>query len=230
MENTADREKLIQLLATKSSTKYKAFDHTFEAMRKIKAILKTFEKELMMQVGQENSNISIQYTERGDYEAELKVAADLIVFSMHTNIFEFPKAHSLMQTGYIKENSLRSYSGVINIYNFLADSFKFNRMNDVGYLIGRIFINSENHIIVEGKRQLGFLYNDFSSQLADQELLKKVVESALLYSVEFDLLVPPFEDVKMVSVLEMNQINSTISLKTGKRLGFNYKAGDIELK
>ena len=31
----------------------------------------------------------------------------------------------------------------------------------MGYCIGRIFINKENHYFVEGKRQLGFLYNDF---------------------------------------------------------------------
>ena len=37
--------------------------------------------------------------------------------------------------------------------------------NDLGYLIGRIFINHENHFMVQGKRQLGFLYNDFINQL-----------------------------------------------------------------
>ena len=50
---------------------------------------------------------------------------------------------------------------MINIYNFLADSFKYNRLNDVGYLVGRVFLNKDLHYFVEGKRQLGFLYNDF---------------------------------------------------------------------
>ena len=44
----------------------------------------------------------------------------------------------------------RTYCGVINMYNFLSDSFKYNRENDLGYLIGRMFINKEN-TFVEGK-------------------------------------------------------------------------------
>jgi len=34
---------------------------------------------------------------------------------------------------------------MISIYNFLSDSFKFNRVNDIGYLIARVFTNKENH-------------------------------------------------------------------------------------
>ena len=45
-----------------------------------------------------------------------------------------------MNTSYVKEDKNRSYCGVIHLYNFLADSFKYNRLNDVGYLIGRVFI------------------------------------------------------------------------------------------
>ena len=46
-----------------------------------------------------------------------------------------------------------SYCGVINIYTFLSDSFKFNRNADEGYLIGRIFVNRERSYFVEGKHQ-----------------------------------------------------------------------------
>ena len=93
---------------------------------------------------------------------ELKFAGDVLIFMMHTNVFEFPRHHEIMRTSYIRDDKNRSYCGIINIYNFLADSFKYNRENDIGYLIGRVFINYENHYYIEGKKELGLIYNDFA--------------------------------------------------------------------
>jgi len=230
MEDSKSRGKIINLLATKSVNKYKVYDNTLETFKKIKVILKEFSEDIKEELQDNVNRIPVEYTERNKYEVELKVAGDLLVFTMHSNIFQFPKAHAVMQSSYIKENSLRSYSGTISIYNFLADSFKYNRINDVGYLVGRIFINNDNHYIVEGKRQLGFLFNNFATQEVKNESLIKIIESALQYAIEFDLLIPPYEQVKFVSVQEMNQITSSISLKTGKRLGFRYKAGNINIE
>ena len=230
MAKSDSRDQIIELLANKSVTKYQVYDNTLSTFEIMKTILKEIAEEAKAELLKQSINIPVEYTERGKYEIELKVAGDLLLFSMHSNIFEFPKAHAVMQTGYVKQNTLRSYCGSISIYNFLADSFKYNRINDVGYLIGRVFINSDSHFIVEGKQKLGFLFNDFANQKIDKEALTKIIESALKYAIEFDLLVPPFEKVKIVSVQEMNNITSSVSLKTGKRLGFNYKAGSLDTK
>ncbi len=230
MVKTNSRDQIIELLANKSVTKYKVYDNTLQTFELMKTILKGIAKEAKEELSKQSIDIPVIYTERSKYEVELKIAGDLLLFSMHTNIFEFPKAHAVMQSGYVKKDPLRSYCGNISIYNFLADSFKFNRINDVGYLIGRVFINLDSHFIVEGKQKLGFLFNDFANQKTDKEALTNIIESALKYAIEFDLLVPPFEKVKIVSVQEMNNITSSISLKTGKRLGFNYKAGSLDTK
>jgi hypothetical protein len=230
MEDNDSRKKIIELLATKSVNKYTVYDNTLETFKRIKIILREFAEEMQETLQASETKIPIEFTERNKYEVELKVAGDLLVFTMHSNIFQFPKAHAVMQSGYIKEDYLRSYCGTISIYNFLADSFKYNRINDIGYLVGRIFINKDNHFIVEGKKQLGFMFNNFMKQENSDKNLIKVVESALQYAIEFDLLIPPYEQVKFVSVQEMNQITSSISLKTGKRLGFRYKAGDINIE
>ncbi len=149
---------------------------------------------------------------------------------MHTNIFEFPKSHYIWQQSYVQEDPMRAYCGSISIYNFLADSFKYNRINDVGYLVARIFVNRDKNFIVEGKQKLGILFNDFARQKIDAILIKKVIESALKYSIELDLIVPPFNSVRQVSVLEMQNITSSVSLKTGKKLGFRYKASGNKIK
>jgi hypothetical protein len=148
---------------------------------------------------------------------------------MHTNIFEFDRSHQVWKSSYIKEDHGRSFCGLINIYNFLNDSFKYSRVNDLGYVIGRIFINKENHYFVEGKRQLGFLYNDFVHSTVDDAALKAVLESTILYCLNFDLFTPPFDAIKEISVLDMQSASDSMQIKTGKRLGFRFQADSDEI-
>jgi hypothetical protein len=77
---------------------------------------------------------------------------------------------------------------------------------------------------VEGKRQLGFLYNDFANAILDKKELKKIVESSIVYCLNFDLFTPPFEEMKVVTVAQVLEEESMMSLKTGKRLGFRFQA------
>ena len=115
-------------------------------------------------------------------------------------------------------------------HNFLNDSFKYNRVHDLGYLIGRIFINHENHFMVQGKRQLGFLYNDFIHSTVDKDKLKSIVQSAILYSLDFDLLVPSYDLVKEVTVDQVREVSDTLKLRTGKRLGFVFEKNNDEVE
>ncbi|HDP54189.1 MAG TPA: hypothetical protein ENN24_00670, partial [Bacteroidetes bacterium] len=110
---------------------------------------------------------------------------------------------------------------------FLTDSFKYNRNDDLGYLIGRLFVNREKHYFVEGKRQMGFLYNNFGQAIISKEVIKKIIESAMLYSLDFDLLVPPYDMVKIASVAQMNSKIDSSKLQTGKRLGFKFNSDDV---
>ena len=97
-------------------------------------------------------------------------------------------------------------------------------MNDIGYLIARIFINKDKHYFVEGKRQLGFLYNDFVNSTINKEDISKILESAILFSLDFDLLVPEYENVNMISVLQMKENINQSKIQTAKRLGFKFNA------
>jgi hypothetical protein len=167
------------------------------------------------------------YKERGPFEAEFKIAGDLLIFSMHTNVFEFDDKHPVWNTPYIKDDPLRSYCGTINIYNFLADSFKYNRVNDLGYLVARIFINKENHFFVEGKRQAAEVVKDFAVDTISPGILRQIIETAIQYCIEFDLLVPHYEQVKIATVDQMNQKMSLSKMVTAKRLGFGFKTDDV---
>jgi hypothetical protein len=140
---------------------------------------------------------------------------------MHTNVFNFDENHFIHKSKYVEDDIANSYCGMIEIYNFLADSLKYQRVNDTGYLIGRIFINRENHFIVEGKGQMGFLFNDFGSQILTKEIFENIVEIAILYCIEFDLWAPPMEQIQEITVLDKIQQAGTIAHKTSKRMGFD---------
>jgi hypothetical protein len=145
---------------------------------------------------------------------------------MHTNVFKLDQSHSFWKTNYLTEDEMRGYFGVVNVYNFLSDSFKYNRERDLGYLVARIFLNKEGHFFVQGKRQLGFLYNDLAGSKMDRDRLREVLHSIILYVLDFDLLAPPYDQVNQVTVSEMNELSAS-PLSTGKRLGFRFQA-DVE--
>ncbi|HOZ13282.1 MAG TPA: hypothetical protein PLH91_06865 [Tenuifilaceae bacterium] len=215
------------LLSEKAVLKQKIYDNTFEVFNMIKEVLHEMSNDLNFNLRNVDKRVRLEYRDRGKYEAEIRVAGDLLIFSMHTNIFEFDRDHSIWKLSYVKENKLASYCGIINVYNFLTDSFKYNRLDDLGYLIGRIFVNKDRHYFVEGKRQMGFLYNNFGTATVDKDAIKQIIESAILYALEFDLLVPPYDVVKIASVMQMNTKIENSKLQTGKRLGFKFNSDDV---
>lgn len=215
---------LFSKLHAKISLKQDVYTKTLNTFKLLYDILFSLSKEHERFSTDHNDNIPFRLTKKSEFEIELQFGGDILIFMMHTNIFEFSRDHEVMKTPYIRDDKFRSYCGVIHIFNFLADSFKYNRLNDIGYLIGRIFINKELHYFIEGKREIGMLYPNFATSIVDEQSLRKIVESAIEYTLNFDLLTPAFDSVKEVSVDEIQTTSDNIKLKTGKRLGFKFQA------
>ena len=229
MDYKKNQDLLFNLIKDKSVLKQDVFSNIILNFKILKGVLKEIGDDLNDKLSAIDERIIIEYKDSGEFEAQLRVSGDLLVFQMHSNVFKFDPENSLWKTSYISENTNRGYCGLINIYNFLNDSFKYNRANDLGYLIGRLFINHENHFMVQGKRQLGFLYNDFINATIDKDKLKSIVKSAILYSLDFDLLVPSYDLVNKVSVNEVKQVGDTHKLRTAKRLGFVFENNNDEI-
>jgi hypothetical protein len=216
------QETILQLIQEKSVLKQDVYHLTMETFKDLKNALQASIEEIKTKFGSADSRIEFYYKNKGDLQAEIKVAGDILVFQMHTNVFQFDKTHPLWKSSYFQNEEANSYVGVINIYNFLSDSFKYNREQDLGYLIGRIFINKEKHFMVQGKRQLGFLYQDMINATLDTAALKSIVESSILYTLNFDLFLPPYETIQQLTVDDIQNMNHGISGATGKRLGFQF--------
>ena len=229
-KNNNTKKEIITHLALKANLKQSVYDNTLEAFNILKEVLQEIETECNGKLKGVDKRILMDYKDRGKFEAQIKVAGDMLIFSMHSNIFEFDRNHGVWKTSYVQKDKLNSYCGIINIYNFLSDSFKYNRVDDLGYLIARIFINKEKRYFVEGKRQLGFLYTNFGKEAINRKVLQKIIETAILYAMEFDLLVPPYDNVKIASVAQMNKKIQSSLLQTGKRLGFQFNSDDVTEK
>ncbi len=230
MQDTGNaRQLIIKILKEKAVLKQEIFFKTKDVFKLLKECLAEINKDLVTQVNTDGTKLYFNYQEKGDFEAIIAFAGDTLIFHMHTNVFNFDRSHNIWKTTYVKEDERRAYCGVINIYNFLTDSFRYNREQDLGYLIARIFVNHELHYFVEGKRQLGFLYNDFANALIDKAALTKIVESSILYSLDFDLLTPAYDQVKQVSMMEIFANSEILQLKTGKRMGFRFQADNDDL-
>ena len=144
-----------------------------------------------------------------------------------TDIFQFDRDHLVWKNAYVKNTPYSSYCGVISVYNFLSDSLKFNRCEDLGYLGARLFVNKDKMFFVEGKRQNRQKVSGFGKSTINREEIVSFVESAMIYSLSFDLLVPPYDMVKIASVEQINAKIESARMRTAKRLGFSYNSDDV---
>jgi len=217
---------LIQTLIQKATLKQEVYHKTLEVFGLFRQVTTDFVVRNRRRVAKAQYQIRFEFKERGDFQFELRFGSDILIFMMHTNIFELPRDHEIMKCTYIHEDKSRTYCGNIMIFNFLADSFDYNRSNDLGYCIARIFINRDLHYFIEGKREIGLLYNNFPTSILSKKEIASIVDSAILYTLNFDLLTPPFDQMKEVTVQEMKTQLDTMSIRTGKRIGYRFQADE----
>ena len=228
METTPLRSKILDTIIRKSTLKQRIFDNTFSAFNELKETLLEMASELDDELDDKlDRRVRLEYRDRGKFEAQLQVANDILIFQMHTDIFEFAADHPIWQNPYVQDDRENSYCGLINIYNFLSDSFKFNRNADEGYLIGRIFINRERRYFVEGKQQTSMRAAEFGKSAIGRDALIAILEEAIWFALNFDLLMPPYEDNKRVTVDQFNTKMDNSKFVTGKRLGYDFEVEDI---
>ena len=220
------KEHILNLLKEKSVMKQDVFRNTIASFDLVKKCLEEIAHDLNKETSAIDKRINVSVSETNNYATQLKVAGDMLEFFMHTNVFQFDKSHAMFKTGYIKQNEHNSYCGIINVYNFLADSFKYNRLNDLGYLVCRIFINREMRFFIEAKGNMGVKYSSFSSEALNKEQLFEIINDLIIYAITFDLYTPPIDQIREVSVNEIQEKVSSINLRTGKRLGYGASAED----
>ena len=60
--------------------------------------------------------------------------------------------------------------------------------------------------------------------------MKSIIQSAIIYCLDFDLLAPKYDMVKEVTVKQINQLSDDLKLKTGKRMGFIFQSNSDKIE
>lgn len=214
--------RVMQLLTEKASIKQEVFRKSKDYFSMMKAVVESVTTCVADEVVKVDEALKLQFKDNSPNECELHFSGDVLLFNMHTNVFTFDPSHRIWQAGYIKEDRRRAYFAMINIYNFLADSLNYQRLNDAGLLLARVFVNREGHFFVEGKKQMGFIFNHPGQQMMNESNIKELVDTAMICSLEHDLTVPDYKDSMVVSVRQIQTLSDELQVKTSKKVGLGY--------
>lgn len=217
-------EEIVELMQGKAVAKQEAYNATMEVMTEFKKVMRGYEQNLNNQIKGLDKNLEVKFTDIGDFESHMKFSGDTVVFMMHTNIFDFESTHTINKTKYVQEDPLREYCGLIQVYNFLSDSLKYNRMGDMGSLVTRLFVNKDKHFFMDGNRPFSFLYNDFENMVMGEKHINAILEDIMLHSLKLDLIAPPFDMFNVITV-EQKNFHSYNSGFSTPRLGFHASFG-----
>ncbi|MBD1398751.1 hypothetical protein H9Q13_16375 [Pontibacter sp. JH31] len=208
---------IITGLQQKSTTKQAIYRNTLDTFNRMKEISQEIVAELTDRITKHNADVVIEYRAISDLEFQIKFSGDLLVFVMHSNIVTFPDDYEIMRTDYIDEDFRRRFFGHIMAYNFMADTIKYNRLDDPGYLVGRMLINIENHFCIEGVKQLDLPYDQIARNVITDATLRLIVESAMIAAVNNDLMGQDVSDIERITYKQKLE-NSQLSKP--RKLGF----------
>jgi len=217
-------EYIQRLLESKSTAKQVTYKNLLRAFNQLSGETKRIVEELQKKAHLTDEDVTLYFSEINEHEFHAKLAGDLLIFVLHTNVVTFDQEHPVMQDAYVQENELNRYFGQIMIYNFMSDSFKFNRSTDPGYLIARLLINHEARYLIEGNGQLGAMFNKISDGPISEQELNVLVKIVLLIAIENDLIAPPFPQVQFITVNQ--KMEKTQELGVGQKIGFRMSYED----
>lgn len=206
------------LLESKSTAKQITYKNLLAAFAVLRKESIRISSELTARAKPYDEDVTVHFREVNEHEFEVKLAGDLLVFVLHTNVVTFDPNSPVMQDPYVTQNVVNRYFGQIMIYNFMADSLKFNRINDPGYLLARLLINHEGRYVVEGDGRLSQLAVKISPAAITDEELAILVKFVMMSAIENDLTAPPFPDVRFITLHQ--KMEKTQELGAGQKIGF----------
>ena len=100
----------MESIVRKSTLKQQIFDNTFSTFNELKETLFEMASEIDDELdGKLDRRVRIEYRDRGKFEAQLQVASDILLFQMHTDVFEFDSNHIIWQNNYVRDDKQNSY-------------------------------------------------------------------------------------------------------------------------
>ncbi len=211
-------DQIFENLKSKACAKQAAFKTVLDVFNQLRQEAISIVELLKEKMQHINEDVPISVIEKNDLEFHINVGSDTLVFNLPTNIVTFGNDYAVMKNDYIQQSDDRKFFGQIMVYNFLADTIKYNRLEDPGYLIARIIVNKEKHFYVEGVQQLNFLFTDIENNLISPEWIRLLIEKCIFASIDMDLIGPNYPEIQNTTLL--TKLKSEKPMGHGKKVGF----------
>ena len=214
-------------LRHKASAKQEIWRHTQDAFDALRMVSQEIVTELARRLTPVDTNVVIEYRPVSEFEFHVRFSGDLLVFVLHSNVVTFPEEYPLLQSDYVAEDFRRRFFGHIMAYNFMADALRYARLQDTGYLMGRLLVNIDEKLFLEGAQELNMPLEQREPLLPLEngpETLRRFIESAMIAAVNNDLLAPDLDAIRQLTVkqkLENQQLNAP-PRKVGFTFGLSY--------
>jgi hypothetical protein len=212
-------EKIIAALQEKAVLKQRMYHQTREVFEGYRKMVMGYADTLHTQMKGTTPEVPVSFHETGELEFRFRFSGDFLIFNMHSNIMALPPDHPALRTDYLREDPCKAFFGQILIYNFMHDSFKYNRQQDIGYMVARLMINCDRRFFIEGVRPLNFIQPDISTEPLTDAILHELMEKAMLVAIETDLTSVPMQSMLVMSVGDKIAQNES---RAGEKLGFRF--------
>jgi hypothetical protein len=215
--------KILEKLQTTTKLKLNLLDETQKVFDECLAICQQLAEDLK---NTDAKDIPIKVERINEYEFIFRIGADVLVFILQSNIVRLPDETYLSKSKYLKDDVSLRFFGQILIYNFLADTITYGRLDDPGYLICRILLNRERKFFIEGDRKIVYSFPELKENPLTQEKLRNLVELLAEAALDNDLLAPAFQDIMLITYNQ--KLEHTSSMGNPQKIGFEMFAKNRE--
>ena len=102
---------LISTIIEKSCLKQEVYHKTLDTFNLFKQESEEFVQLNKGKLKKSPYPVLFEFSDRSAFEFQLKFGSDILIFFMHSNVFEIPRDHLVMKSSYIREDKTRSYCG-----------------------------------------------------------------------------------------------------------------------
>lgn len=212
---------ILNKLQYTSQQKLNLFQNTASVFEQLWECCRKIEQELS-EASAKDASFSINLQKINDHEFHFRFGTDVLVFILQSNVVRLPDEAYLSKSKYLKSDKSLRFFGQILVYNFMSDTLIYGRLDDPGYLIGRMLLNKENKFFIEGDRKIVFEFPELKDNVVTPEKLSHFVSCLMESALENDLLAPDFKDIMVITYEQ--KLDHTSAMGSPQKIGFDFFA------
>lgn len=209
---------IVSKIQSTSKLKQNLFVQVTDLFQLLEQSSRALASKLEASCGSENS-VPIKVEKTNEYEFSFQVGEDVLVFILQSNIVRLSEETYLSKSKYLKSDASLNYFGQILVYNFLGETIKNERLDDPGYLLGRLMLNRENKFFLEGDRKMVYHFPELHENVVTVPKMKDFLELLVSSALDNDLLAPAFGDIMIINYFQ--KLEHTSGMGHPKKIGFD---------